>query len=57
MDNSNDLHERLIAAVDLGTFRTALTVARVEGNNTQIIYFGTRPSKGIRCSEVFNPKK
>ena len=56
MDNSNDLHERLIAAVDLGTFRTALTVARVEGNNTQIIYFGTRPSKGIRCSEVFNPK-
>ena len=31
--------DRYIVAVDLGTSKIALTVARIEGENTQIVYF------------------
>ena len=37
----------MIAAVDLGSSKIALAVARVEGNNTQIIYYKAVPSSGI----------
>ncbi len=38
MATDNSLGEKMIAAVDLGSSKIALAVARVEGNNTQIIY-------------------
>lgn len=49
--------ERYIAAVDLGSSKIALTVAKIEGDNVQIQYYKERPSFGIRNSAVFNPKK
>ena len=49
-----ELQDRYITAVDLGTSKTALTVAKVEGENTQIVYYKEIPSEGIRNSGVFN---
>ena len=51
------MDERYIAAVDLGTSKIALSVARVEGNDVQIIYYDEVPSNGIRYSAIFNPAK
>ncbi len=51
------MDERYIAAVDLGTSKVALSVAKVEGNDVQIIYYDETPSDGIRYSYVFNPAK
>lgn len=47
----------MIAAVDLGSSKIALAVARVEGNNTQIIYYKAVPSSGIINSAVVNPRQ
>ncbi|MBR5956565.1 MAG: cell division protein FtsA [Bacteroidales bacterium] len=51
------MDERYIAAVDMGTAKIALTVARISGEDVQILYYKERPSAGIRNSAVFNPKK
>ena len=51
------MQERYIATVDLGTSKLALCVAKVVGENVQIIYYKERPSAGIRYNCVFNPKK
>ena len=51
------MDERYIAAVDLGTSKIALSVARVEGEDVQIIYYDEEPSDGIRYSYVYNPTK
>lgn len=51
------MDERYIAAVDMGTAKIALTVARISGEDVQILYYRERPSAGIRNSAVFNPKK
>ena len=51
------MKERYIAAVDLGTSKIALSVAKVEGDDVQIIYYDEEPSDGMRYSYVFNPKK
>lgn len=51
------MQERYIAAVDLGTVKTALSVAKVTGNDIQVIWYGEVPSEGIRHGSVFNPKK
>ena len=51
------MDERYIAAVDLGTSKIALSVAWVEGNDVQILYYDEEPSDGIRYSYVFNPLK
>ena len=51
------MQERYIATVDLGTSKLALCVARVVGDNVQIIYYKERPSDGIRYNCVFNPKR
>lgn len=53
----NNMDERYIAAVDLGTSKIALSVAKVEGDDVQIIYYDETPSDGIRYSYVFNPAK
>lgn len=51
------MEERYIAAVDLGSSRIALTVARINGNDIQIQYYKETPSDGIRNSAVYNPQK
>ncbi len=51
------MDERYIAAVDLGTSKIALAVARVEGDDVQVIYYDQMPSNGIRNSYVYNPKQ
>ena len=52
-----DIKDRYIVAVDLGTSTIALTVAKIEGSNTQIVYYKETPSEGIRNSGVFNASK
>lgn len=49
--------ERYIAAADLGSSKIALTVAKVEGDDIQIIYYKEVPSDGMRYSCVYNPAK
>ncbi len=44
-------------AIDLGTSKIALTVAKIEGDNIQIIYNRETPSDGIRYSRVNNPAR
>ena len=51
------MQERYIATVDLGTSKLALCVAKIIGEDVQIIYYDETPSDGIRYSYVFNPAK
>lgn len=51
------MEEKYIAAIDLGTYKTALSVAKISGDDMQIVYYRERPSDGIRNSSVFNPMK
>lgn len=43
-----------IVAIDLGTSKIALTVAKVNGNDVQIAYYKEMPSAGIKYSSVWN---
>ena len=49
-----DTNEKNIVAIDLGSSKIALTVAKVTGKDAQIIYYRETPSAGIRYSSVFN---
>ena len=51
------MQERYIASADLGTSKIGLTVARICGEDVQIIYHRETPSDGVRYSSVFNPKR
>ena len=51
------MDERYITSVDLGSSKIAVAVARVEGDNVQMIYYKETPSDGVRHSHVFNPQK
>lgn len=51
-----NISERHIVAIDLGTSKIALTVAKVNGEDVQIIYYKEMPSVGIRYSCVLNEK-
>ena len=51
------MDERHLVAIDLGTSKIALTVAKVEGENTQIIYYKEVPSDGMRYSYISNPTR
>jgi len=51
------MNERYISTVDLGTSKIALTIAKVTGENVQIIYYKERPSDGVRYSRIFNPMR
>ena len=51
------MEERYIASVDLGTSKIAVGIARIQGQNVQVVYYRETPSKGIRNSYVLNPKK
>lgn len=49
--------ERYVASADLGSGKIAISVAKIVGDDIQIIYYKETPSDGIRHSLVFNPKK
>ena len=49
------MEDRYIASVDLGTSKIALTIAKISGEDVQIVYYKETPSKGIRNSYVLNP--
>lgn len=49
--------ERYIAAADLGSSKIALCVAKVEGDDVQVIYYKEVPSDGVSHSYVLNPKR
>lgn len=51
------MEDRYIATVDLGTAKLALSVARITGDNAEIIYYKERPSDGVRYGCIFNPTK
>lgn len=51
------MQERYLASADLGSGKIALTVAKVVGEDVQIIYYKETPSDGIRYSCVYNPKR
>ena len=52
-----EMTEKHIVAIDLGTSKIALTVARVSGRDVQIVYYKETPSEGIRYSSVYNQKQ
>lgn len=52
-----NMGERYLVALDIGTSRITITIAKVEDNNVQIIYFRSEPSAGIKYSRVTNPSK
>lgn len=49
--------ERYIASADLGSSKIALTVAKVDGDDIQVIYYKEVPSDGIRYSCIYNPQR
>lgn len=50
------MEERYIASLDLGTSKFALTVARINGDDVQILFYREVPSAGVRDSAVWNPQ-
>ncbi len=48
------MEEKNIVAIDLGTSKIALTVARVNGEDIQVVYYKELPSEGIRYSSIYN---
>ena len=50
--------DKHIVAIDLGTSKIALSVAKVNGNDVQIVYYKETPTPpaGIKYSSIFNPK-
>jgi len=51
------MQERYIATADLGSSKIGLCVARVKGDDVQILYYKETPSDGIRHGGIFNPKR
>lgn len=52
-----DMEERYIASVDIGTHKTALCVAKVSGEDVQMVWYRQRPSDGVNHGSVYNIKK
>lgn len=51
------MEEKYIASIDLGSSKFGLCVARVTGDNVQIVYYKETPSEGIKASMIHNPMK
>lgn len=51
------MDERFITSIDLGSSKFAITVAKVDGDDIQILYYKETPSDGVRYSTIFNPMK
>lgn len=52
-----NMEERYIASVDLGTYKVAVCIARIQDQNVQVVYYKETPSQGIRNSYVLNTRK
>lgn len=51
------MQERILAAVDLGTTTTSLSVSRIDETGfTQVLWYGKKPSEGILRGNIVNPK-
>lgn len=48
------MNERYIAAIDLGSSKFSLSVAKEEGANTTVVFYGETPSQGMSRGAVFN---
>jgi len=51
------MEEKYIASIDLGSSKFGLCVAKVTGDDVQIVYYKETPSEGIRYSMIANPLK
>ena len=51
------MEEKYIASIDLGSSKFGICVARVNGDDIQIVYYKETPSDGIRASLITNPMK
>lgn len=51
------MDERFIALVDPGTSKITLTVAKVNEDSTEVMFFRSAHSEGVRHSRVYNPVK
>ena len=51
------MEDRYIATVDLGTSKIALSVARISGENAEILFYREKPSDGVRYGCIYNPAK
>lgn len=51
------MNERYIATADLGSSKIALSIAKVDGKDVQVLYYKESVSDGIRYSTVFNPTR
>ena len=51
------MEEKYIASIDLGSSKFGICVARVNGDDIQIVYYKETPSEGIRSSLIANPMK
>lgn len=51
------MEDRHIVAIDLGSSKIALSVAKIHGDDVQIIYYKEAPSEGVRNSYVYNAMK
>ena len=51
------MEEKYIASIDLGSSKFGICVARVNGDDVQIVYYKESPSEGIRSSLIANPMK
>ena len=49
-----EMTDRHIVAIDLGSSKLALTVAKVTGSDVEIVYYKESHSDGIRYSSVYN---
>ncbi len=49
--------DRYIVSIDLGTFKIALAVACVSGNDVRIVYYKETPANGMRSSRILNENK
>ncbi len=48
------MEEKNIVAIDLGTSKIAITVAKVNGDDIQVMYYKETPSAGMKYSSVLN---
>ena len=51
------MEDKYIASIDLGTSKFGLCVARVNGDDIQIVYYRETPADGMRASLIHNPMK
>ena len=51
-----NLDERYAAAVDLGSSAVRLCVARILGDEVEVVYYRETESEGVRASLIYNPR-